>query len=291
MRTFFWFSVMFVCGITASAMAKDVSITPEDVQGGKPSYSPFVDKHYPNRVFWGDTHVHTSNSPDAGMVGNTLSPTEAYRFARGEEVTSSTGVRVKLVRPLDFLVVADHSEYLGLAPMLQRGDEALLSDSFGKRLYEAYKAGGEEAYKAFLEIIDSVTRGELLIENPEILRAVWEENNAAADEYNAPGSFTAFIGYEWSSLVDGNNLHRVLVFRDDAEKANQVVPFSSMDSPDPEDLWKYMNAYERDTGGRVLAIPHNGNLSNGIMFPEVKSDGSPIDAEYTKTRTRFEPIL
>ena len=253
-------------------------------------YSPFVDQHFPNRVFWGDTHLHTSNSPDAGMVGNTLPPEMAYRYAMGEEVVSSTGLRTKLVRPLDWLVVSDHSEYMGLAPMLQRGDQALLDDPYGKQFYEDYRAGGEKAYNAFLELVASVTRGELLIENPEVLRSVWEDNNAIADRFNDPGRFTAFIGYEWSSVPAGNNLHRVVIFRDNAEKADQVVPFSSIDSPDPEKLWDYMEAYEGETGGQVLALAHNGNMSNGLMFPETKFDGSPIDAAYSERRMKWEPI-
>lgn len=224
------------------------------------------------------------------MVGNTLPPDTAYRFARGEEVVSSTGLRTKLNRPLDWLVVSDHSEYMGLAPMLQSGDEALLSDPYGKKFYEDYKAGGETAYNAFLEIVASVTRGELLIKNPEVMRSVWEDNNAIADRFNDPGRFTAFIGYEWSSVPKGNNLHRVVIFRDDAEKTNRVVPFSSIDSFDPEDLWDYMENYERDTGGKVLALAHNGNMSNGLMFAETKFDGSAIDAAYSKRRMRWEPL-
>lgn len=272
------------------ANAQEFSITKGETIERKQEFSPFVDQYFPNRVYWGDTHLHTSNSPDAGMVGNTLSPADAYRFAKGEEVTSSTGTRTKLVRPLDWLVVSDHSEYMGLAPMLQRGDEALLDDPFGAKLYEEFQAGGEEAYLAFIEIVDSVTRGELLIDNPEVMRTVWEDNNAIADSFNSPGHFTAFIGYEWSSLPQGNNLHRVVVFRDDAEKADQVVPFSSIDSPDPERLWDYLEAYEANTGGKVLALAHNGNGSNGLMFAETKFDGTPIDAEYSERRMRWEPI-
>jgi len=272
------------------SVGQEFTLQPGDTIEDKADFSPFVDQHFPNRVFWGDTHLHTSNSPDAGMVGNTLSPEMAYRYAMGEEVTTSTGLRSKLIRSLDWLVVSDHSEYMGLAPMLQRGDPALLADPFGKQVYEDFRAGGERAYNVFLKLVNSVTRGELLIENPEVLRSVWEENNAIADRYNDPGRFTAFIGYEWSSVPAGNNLHRVVIFRDGADKADQVVPFSSIDSPDPEKLWDYMAAYERDIGGKLLALTHNGNMSNGLMFPEAKFDGSPIDAAYSERRMRWEPI-
>jgi len=275
---------------TSVAYGQEFSLQKGETIEDKKDFSPFVDQHYPNRVFWGDTHLHTSNSPDAGMVGNSVSPEMAYRYAKGEEVTSSTGLRSKLIRPLDWLVVSDHAEYMGIAPMLQTGDQALLDDPYGAQLYEAFRAGGDKAYNAFLEIVASVARGELLIKNPEVMRSVWEENNAIADQQNNPGVFTAFIGFEWSSLPDGNNLHRVVIFRDDAKKADEVVLFSSIDSPDPEKLWDYMEGYESKTGGRVLALPHNGNLSNGLMFAEEKFDGSPIDKDYSERRMRWEPI-
>jgi hypothetical protein len=276
--------------VAAGARAQEFTIQRGETIEDKKDFSPFVDQHFPNRVFWGDTHLHTSNSPDAGLVGNTLPPEMAYRYAMGEEVVTSTGLRSKLIRPLDWLVVSDHSEYMGIAPMLQRGDRALLDDPFGAQLYKDFRAGGETAYNAFLELVASVTRGEMLIDNPEVMRSVWESNNKIADEFNDPGHFTAFIGYEWSSVPAGNNLHRVVIFRDSAEKASQVVPFSSIDSPDPERLWDYLDAYERDTGGRVLALTHNGNMSNGLMFPETKFDGSPIDDAYSERRMRWEPI-
>jgi hypothetical protein len=253
-------------------------------------YSPFVDQHHPDRVYWGDTHLHTSNSADAGFVGNTLDPEAAYRFAMGEEVTSSTGLRTKLIRPLDFLVVSDHSEYMGLAPMLQSGDPALLADPVGRRWYDMFNAGQEQAYAAFREVVQSVTEGKLLVKNPEVMRTVWQQNNAIADEFNNPGQFTAFIGYEWSSLPGGRNLHRVVIFRDDASSANQVVPFSSLDSPDVENLWDFLADYESKTNGRVLAIPHNGNVSNGLMFSDKTFSGKRITKDYAKARSRWEPV-
>ena len=276
--------------VTMPALAQEFTLHKEDVVGDKPDYSPFVDRHYPQRVYWGDTHLHTANSPDAGLVGNTLGPDMAYRFARGEEVTASGGLRVKLIRPLDFLVVADHSEYMGLPPMLAAGDPVLLSDPTGKRWYDMYNGGPEQTVAAMREVVDSVVAGTNLIKNDGVMRTIWERNNATADEFNDPGNFTAFIGYEWTSFPGGNNLHRVVVFRDDASKANQVVPFSSMDSSDAEDFWKYLAGYESKTGGQVLAISHNGNVSGGVMFADRTQTGKKLTREYAEKRMRWEPL-
>ena len=283
-------STLLVLGMSGGLYAQEFTVGKGETVYNKADFSPFVDQHYPDRVLWGDTHLHTANSPDAGMVGNTLGPDAAYRFAKGEEVTSSGRLRVKLIRPLDFLVVADHSEYMGLAPMLQSGDQALLDDPYGKTLYEKFNAGGEEAYGAFREIVQSVVEGKLLIENPDVMRTVWTENNKTADAHNQPGRFTAFIGYEWSSLPDNNNLHRVVVFRDDASYANQVIPFTSIDSADAERFWEFLANYEAKTGGKVLAIAHNGNGSNGLMFSDKTFTGKPLDRAYAETRMKWEPI-
>ena len=207
---------VFICSV---ALASEFTVEKDDVKGDAPDYSPYVDRNIPTRVFWGDTHLHTSNSPDAGLVGNTLGPDMAYRFARGEEVISSTGLRVKLIRPLDFLVVSDHAEYLGLPVMLRTGDPALLADPYGKRMYERFRAGKEEAYNAFRELLEGVTQKKELLKNEGMKRSAWEGFTETADELNKPGKFTAFIGFEWSSIPQGNNLHRVVIFRDGADRA------------------------------------------------------------------------
>ena len=139
--------------LVAAAGAQEVQVTRENVAYGEPDYSPFVDQYFPTRVFWGDTHLHTSNSPDAGLMGTELDPEVAYRFARGEEVASNTGQRVKLIRPLDFLVVSDHAEFLGVAPAIKRGDEVVLADAKGRRWYEMYNAGPEQAHRAALDVV------------------------------------------------------------------------------------------------------------------------------------------
>ncbi len=278
--------------MAASAVAQELTPDKEHTISKTEVYSPFVDQHYPNRVYWGDTHLHTANSVDAGFVGNKLGPEEAYRFARGEEVTSSTGLRVKLLRPLDFLVIADHAEYFGLATMIKEGHPALLADPVGKRWYDMFNESKEGGFKAFMEVVRSGSgdNPQELIKNPAAKRSLWESVNATADRYNEPGRFTALIGFEWSSIPKGGNLHRVVIFRDGADRANQVLPFTFYENPDPEYLWKYMAGYEEKTSGQILAIAHNGNWSNGLMFKLETLDGRPFDRAYAETRMRWEPI-
>ncbi len=256
---------------------------------GERTYSPYPEKDFPNNVYFGDTHLHTSYSTDAGMLGNILGPEEAYRFARGEEVIQSHGLRAQLVRPLDFLVIADHSENLGLAPMIAESHPDLLASEWGRRVHDLVKSGrGTEAFDAWLV---PMSAREDPLPSEAIMRSMWQRLTGVADEYNEPGLFTALIGYEWTSVPNGNNLHRVLVFRDDSEKANQVIPFSQYDSVDPEDLWNWMADYEQNTGGHILAAAHNGNLSNGLMFDDVTlTGGRPLDRDYAERRMRWEPI-
>jgi hypothetical protein len=268
--------------------------TAEEVLPKKP-YSPYVGHTYPTHVYWGDTHLHTSQSFDAVMFGNTLGPEDAYRFARGEEVTSSTGQRVQLSRPLDFLVIADHAENLGSMSAVLRGDPQLMTDPVLKRWHDSMNEGPEGGLKVFTEIVDKyLGKGQPLpgpLNDPKFIRSLWQKNIAAAEKYNDPGRFTALIGYEWTSNTAGNNLHRVVIFRDGSDKTNQVVPFSSFDSDNPENLWKALNAYEEKTGGSVLAIPHNGNLSNGRMFEIVDFAGNPLTRKYAETRSQWEPVV
>jgi hypothetical protein len=252
-------------------------------------------------VFFGDTHLHTSASMDAGAFGNRLGIDEAYRFARGEEVTSSTGLKVRLSRPLDFLVVADHSDNMGFFPDLFAGDPDILADPTGKRWYGMVQEGGAKGVQAALEIIDSFSKGTfpdalMYLPGTAPYRSAWEQTIKAADRFNDPGRFTAFIGYEWTSQVPpGNNLHRVIVYRDGGDKAIRTVPFTTYPptgSVVPEDLWEVLQAYEDKTGGRLLAIAHNGNLSNGMMFPwaENPATGDPLSKLYVETRARWEPL-
>ncbi len=262
---------------------------PQDGAKGEKTYSPYANTEHPNRVLWGETHVHTSYSWDAGLVGCNLDPGDAYRFAKGEQVVASSGQPVKLVRPLDWLVVADHAESLGIAVLIERSDPAILKSDVGRKTHDLYKEGKiAEAFNMWG--LNAVVPGKDPLKDPKLTRSVWEEIVDYAEDHNAPGLFTAFIGYEWSSAPKGNNLHRVVVMRDGADEAKTVLPFSAYESVDPEDLWKWMATYAENTGGQVLAIPHNGNLSNGAMFAVETQSGKPIDRDYAERRARWEPL-
>ena len=266
---------------------------------GQDNYSPYAGRSFPTAVFWGDTHVHTGMSMDAGAFGARLMPEDAHRFARGEELTSSTGLRVKLSRPLDFLVVADHSDNMGFFPRLRDGDPDMLADPTGRRWYDMIQEGGQTAVQVAVEIIQGLTQGtfpEALASLPGMpeYRDAWQIAIDAAEAYNEPGVYTALHGYEWTSTEGGINLHRVVIMRDGAAQAEQVLPYSTVPpqgSPDPRDLWDWMGMYEDKTGGDILAIAHNGNMSNGRMFPTVDSfTGEPLDRAYAEIRMRWEPL-
>ena len=268
----------------------------ERVHPSKPPYSPYAGRNFPTRPFFGDTHLHTSFSFDAGAFGARLTPRDAYVFAKGNEITASSGQRAKLSRPLDFLVVADHSDNMGFFPDLFAGRSELLANPTGRKWYDMIQSG--KGAEAALEIIIAFSHGTFpkdLIYFPgtRAYRNAWHETIKAAEEANEPGHFTAFIGYEWTSNTGGNNLHRNVIFRDNGTKAILVEPYTTMKplgSDNPEDLWKWMTAYEEKTGGDVLAIAHNGNLSNGRMFPVVEAFGKKIDREYAETRAKWERL-
>ena len=259
-------------------------------------YSPYAGRKYPTRPFFGDTHNHTSNSGDAFAAGTRLTPEDAYRVARGEEVISSTGVPIKLSRPLDFLVISDHAEGLGLMQEVYKGNPAFVSDPTLAEWQAGMKAGGQKAADTQNAITKAQAMGTLPspIKDPQvvgpIMKSVWQQYTATAEKYNEPGRFTAMIGYEWTSVPGGNNLHRNVLFRDGKAEADQIFPFSAWQSEDPEKLWAWMDAYEKKTGGRLLAIPHNGNLSNGRMFELTDFSGQPLTRDYAERRARWEML-
>jgi len=189
--------------------------TLEKVHSTKPLYSPYAGRNFPTRPLFGDTHLHTAFSMDAGAFGARLTPKDAYRFARGEEVTSNTGQPVKLSRPLDFLVVADHSDGFGFFPQLMGGDPKLLATPQGRKWYDEIRGG--KGAEAAMDIIISFGKGELPdgfpVPGTTAYRNAWQQTIDAAESYNDPGRFTAFIGYEWTSNTGGNNLHRNIIFR------------------------------------------------------------------------------
>jgi hypothetical protein len=275
----------------ASAIAQEVVVTEEDFADQR-VYSPYANRAYADQVFFGDTHFHTVLSFDAGLIGTTLDVHDGFRIARGETVISNTGQPVQLIRPLDFLVITDHAELIGLASAITESNPLLLADPWGKWVHERFNSGPEGRMEAFADII---LRGTVLGENPfsstDLTRSIWYDFVHIADQYNEPGRFTAMTGFEWSSTPKGDNLHRVVVFRDGADKTSQVLPYSLFDSDDPEGLWGYLAAYENRTGGQAIAIPHNGNTSNGLMFSDKNFSGKRFDRDYAEARIRWEPII
>jgi hypothetical protein len=261
------------------------------------TYSPYAGQDFANDVYWGDTHLHTDMSMDAGAFGNRLDLNAAYRFARGEEVQSTTAGPVRLSRPLDFLVIADHSDNMGFFPDMLSGAPHILSNPTGKDWYNRIKAG--KGVGVALELIGLFSQGQFdpeLVYTPDSApyKDAWARTVEAAERFNEPGRFTAFIGYEWTSLVKGGNMHRVVIYRDGADKGGQMVPYTTIEpqgSANPMDLWKWLANFEEKTGGDVLAIAHNGNLSNGIMFPmQAQYDGRRLDAKYVEQRSKWEPL-
>lgn len=293
-------ATVMASSLWAPAFGQDAgTLSPEEAERGHkrpPVYSPYTGRDFPTRPFFGDTHLHTSFSMDAGAFGARLTPRDGYRLAKGEELISSTGQAVRLARPLDFLVVADHSDNMGFFPDLFGGKPELLADPLGRKWYDMIRSGN--GGEAAIDIITSFGAGKFkgpILYSPDSsqYRSAWRETINAAEEANEPGRFTAFIGFEWTSNTGGNNLHRNVIFRDDAQRASQVVPFTVLPpgSDNPRDLWKWMAAYEEKTGGDVLAIAHNGNLSNGIMFPMIEPGRNvPIDREYAEIRTEWERL-
>jgi hypothetical protein len=294
-------AVLAFPGVTlASDIGQPQPWAPKDFYPGR-TYSPYAERSFPNRVYWGETHLHTGLSLDAGLFGNTLGHEEAYRFARGEEVTSSTGLRVKLGRPLDWLVITDHSDMLGLATDIQKGAPNIVGDPKGKGWHEGFKKGGTAAGEAAFDLITNFSQGTM----PEkmltdyspgsaIYTGVWEGIIETAERFNEPGRFTALIGFEWTSVPKGNNLHRNVILRDDGDRARQVMPLSTqppLGTTDPLDLYKWLGEYEKKTGGQALTLAHNGNLSNGWMFPTVETyAGGKVDKNYVQLRAKWEPL-
>ncbi|MEA3301694.1 MAG: DUF3604 domain-containing protein [Pseudomonadota bacterium] len=292
-----------VSALAAGELAGTGQATPELLSKsytGK-AYSPYAGRAFPERPLWGDSHVHTSLSMDAGLFGNRLPPRDAYRFALGEEVVSSTGQPVRLSRPLDWIAIADHSDGMGLIGDIINGNPKVLSFEQGNRWNQAITEGGDAAVKASLDLITTFAQGKMdpdmigmYSPGAKVYKNLWEQVIDDAETYNDPGRFTAFIAFEWTSLIKGNNMHRNVIFRDGPVRTRQVVPMTMtppQGSPNPRDLWKYLADYEEKTGGEVLAIAHNGNLSNGIMFPmDEQYDGSKLDEAYVTQRARWEPL-
>lgn len=295
-------------GVTTQALSLALSLTlsltvcagaaapPKGLSDYSLEYSPYTDKPYAQQPLWGDTHLHTTISGDAIAFGTILTHADAYQLALGKEVVTSHGIKSKLSRPLDFLVVADHAEGYGLVRELRAGNPKLLADKDQRiqRWYKMLNAGEFQSALVGGELVYGQATGNLpqsVLEATDLINDVWQESVKTATRYNNPGTFTAFHGFEWSSLIQGNNLHRVVIFADGEDKVSQTQPLDSNSSgQDPEQLWAWMQRYEDSSGGQVLAIPHNSNLSNGIMFQTRRNNGEPITAAYANNRMRWEPL-
>mgnify|MGYP001176155214 CR=1 FL=1 len=265
-------------------------------------YSSGVGTDYPKRVFFGDLHLHSNISADAHSMGNLLlTSVDAYRFARGEKVVASNGLPAQLKRPLDFLSVTDHAEFMGLYRMFTIEDPRLMNSNLGKAWLARYdtKPDPNESDPTQVMARNPIAAFVNSINDPnaerdaypqELKSAIWTDVARTADEFNSPGIFTAFTGYEWTAMRGGNNLHRCVILKDSADVATEWLPYSAQSSSNPEDLWKALTEYESLTGGEALSIPHNGNLSNGLMWDTVDYEGDAIDKDYAEARMRWEPI-
>jgi hypothetical protein len=256
---------------------------------------------FPNQLLWGDQHVHTSYSGDAAAAGTIVTPERTLRFARGETVKSNTGQDAKLHRPLDWIVISDHSDGLGVISEVQEGNTEMMADSTVKRWHDLMAKGGDSAFQAAREMIKAQASKSLpkIMMDPKWAVSVWQKSVDTMEKYNEPGKFTAFIGFEWTSNGEvGQNLHRNVVFREGPEKTRDTPPLTTFVSAapgragtDPESLWKWLSDWETKTGGHALAIPHNGDMSNGWMFREARYDGSPLTPEWAAARARWEVLL
>ena len=245
-------------------------------------------------VYWGDTHLHTSYSPDAFLMGNqTADPDTAYRYAKGLPVVHPYHrARIQIYTPLDFLVVSDHGEFMGVIPNILKDNPIVANTETGKRYKQMFAEG--KSIEVFGELIAQVNKVAPInpdLGNEEVSRSLWGEIMSAADRHNEPGKFTAFMGWEWSSTPGGANLHRVVVMREGKEKGEQFIPYTSLESDKPEDLWKWLDNTTAKTGANFIAIPHNSNISQGLMFPLQDSEGNVISKEYADTRMKWEPLV
>jgi hypothetical protein len=246
------------------------------------------------KLYWGDTHLHTSYSPDAYLMQNrSADPDTAYRYAKGYPVVHPYHkARIQIHTPLDFLVVSDHGEFMGVVPMILQGDPLVADTPTGKRYREMAEQGKEiEIFGEMIAQVNKIVPPSPDLYNEEINSTVWSDIMDAADRHNEPGKFTAFMGWEWSSTPNGANLHRVIVMKGGKENGKNFIPYTSFDSGNPEDLWVWLDETSKSSDTDFLAIPHNSNISKGLMFPLQDSKGELIDSDYAKLRMRWEPVV
>jgi hypothetical protein len=268
---------------TTETASKDAAATPDSFSASEDAVAANPERN----AYFGAVHVHTSNSFDAFTNGTRTTPQDAYDWAKGKEITNSGfGGKIQIVTPLDFYMVADHAEFMGAMGELANPESALSTSELGKNIVSP---DPNVRMQTFAGILRDMSAGKppAVLTDPVLAKTVWSAMIKTADANYQPGKFTTFAGFEWTSNPQQRNLHRVVMFRD--TKVLPEMALSALDSEDPETLWKWMNA-QRDNGSTLLAIPHNGNASDGRMFELVKFDGKPIDAAYNATRARNEPL-
>jgi len=243
-------------------------------------------------AYFGDLHIHTSWSFDAFVFNVKIDPDDAYRFGKGEAIDHIGGRKIKIKRPLDFMAVTEHAEYMGLYLQLTDETAGLANSELAKNLRSPDR---QKSTDGFNQLGASMGIGKQIgeLENEPFRKNIWKRVVSIADKHNNPGAFTTFPAYEWTVTYRypdeptvARNLHRNVIFR-----SSQVpeLPYSNFDSKNPEDLWKWMEQ-QRAKGMEVMAIPHNANKSDGLMYPSTYWNGQAIDAEYAKLRMRNEPI-
>jgi len=275
------FSLLSTAARVASLAAISLSALIAVAQAAGPENRP-EDRN----VYFGETHLHTVLSFDAYIMGNRNGPDEAYRYARGEAIPHPGGFDMQLKRPLDFQAVTDHAIYLGMLPAMHDPDQAVSQHPIAQDIQKAKTPA--ERLAAFQKLFPRLNAGftdDLVDEN--IMTAAWQKIITAAEKYNDPGKFTTFIAFEYTSGPDNQNLHRNVFFRGGEAP---TLPYSRIMSPNPEDLWQWMDDL-RETGVDTIAVPHNSNGSNGLMFMDKTFDGKAMDADYAATRMRNEPIV
>jgi hypothetical protein len=284
-------AALVLLGLLAAGCSREAPAPATSATAAAPAPAAAADRPPANperNAYFGDVHVHTSWSFDAFTNGSRTTPVDAYKWARGEEITNSgLGGRIQIQTPLDFYMVAEHAEFMGVFNQMSNPDSPLSKTEMAKGVNSP---DPNVRMQTFAGLLRDMSAGKIdpMLTDTTLARSVWSEIVRAADEAYQPGRFTTFAGFEWTANPLKRNLHRVVVFRDTTHLPDMVL--SALESEDPETLWKWMDEL-RARGSTLLAIPHNGNASDGRMFEMVKFDGKqPIDAAYNATRARNEPL-